>query len=420
MRPLFALLLMFVLLMTACAAPPTPIPQPTAPPVPPTATLVPPTVTPAPPTATATKPPTPTATPTKPPTPTATPRPKGWVTIKTAHAPSPRTGFAMTMLRDGRVLLFGGLGKDGKKLNDTWVFGPVGKALRQPPGINLSLALSAGIGGVFTPWLAPQSHDTMQATGEDWTQLNPATPPSARDGHRMATMPDGKVYLFGGRQADGTYTSDLHTIDLKAWQPITTTSSPPPGRYYSTFSEYGGNLFVAGGVGKKGAGLTIFEDYWRYEVSTSSWNELQKPPGYISPNAGTVVYDGKTYFVDPHAYDLTKRTMFVYDNGKKIWEQTTVQGNVPPGSRAYYSVVGVGDQAIVTGGELWDDSTKKGNPIPEVWVLDLKTFNYKRLGDMPFPVSGPGSVYDEKNDRMIIWGSDLQNAILMIVIGTMS
>ena len=77
----------------------------------------------------------------------------------------------MAMLPDGRVLLFGGKDKDGKVLGDTWVLGPAGKAQQYAPGRNWALALSASLGGLLAPWLAPQSQPALQATGEDWTQL---------------------------------------------------------------------------------------------------------------------------------------------------------------------------------------------------------------------------------------------------------
>ncbi|MBI4786745.1 MAG: hypothetical protein HY782_06845 [Chloroflexi bacterium] len=413
-------LVTLAVILTACATPPTPTPQPTATAVPPTATPVPPTATRVPPTATAVPPtatrvpPTatpvpPTATATKPPTPTPTPLPKGWVTIKTAQSPSPRTGFAMRMLPDGRLLLFGGMDKDGKKLNDTWVFGPVAKAQRQSPSINLSFALSAGLGGAFAPWLAPQAQNTMQGSAEAWHPLQDVNPPSPRSGHRMAVLPDGKVMLFGGELQDGTLSSELFTFDLKAWELVIRVTGPPPGRFTPIFLANGNNLYVQGGLGKKPNGqLFVYDDFWRHDLKTSTWTELPKPPGYVSANSFATIFPAaagsQVFFVDPHAYQLAPGINYYYDPAKNTWGQTKSQGDVPAGARSGYSVAFVGDQGIVTGGSLYDPNTKKNNPISEVWAIDLKTGNWTRLGDLPFPISGHGSLHDEKQGRLIVWG----------------
>ncbi|MBI4790139.1 MAG: hypothetical protein HY782_24150 [Chloroflexi bacterium] len=433
MRLHLALMTMLVLLLAACAAPPMPTPPPaatavppTATPVPATATRVPPTATSVPPTATRV-PPTatpvpPTATATRvPPTPTATPRPQGWVTIKTAQSPSPRTGFAMRFLPDGRLLLFGGMDKNGKKLNDTWVFGPAAKAQRQLPGFNLSLALSAGLGGAFAPWLAPQAQNTMQESIPYWHPLADVNPPSPRSGHRLAVLDDGRAVLFGGETSDGTLDNNLwfFNVGTLEWNKRV-TDSPPPARYTPCFLADGNNLYVQGGLGKKPNGqLVVYDDFWRYDLKTSTWTELPKPPGYVSPNAFATIFPAATgsqvFFVDPHAYQSAPGINYYYDPAKNAWGQIKSPGAVPAGARSGYSVGFVGYRGIVTGGSLYDPNTKTSNPISEVWTVDLKTFEWKRIGDMPFPISGHGSVYDEKQNRMIVWAQTGEGNMLQAV-----
>ena len=377
-----------------------------------TATRVPPTATPLPPT----------ATPTKTATPTPTPRPKGWVTIKTAHSPSPRTGFAMTMLRDGRVLMFGGQDKDGKKLNDTWVFGPAAKAQRQSPDINLSLALSAGLGAAFAPWLAPQSPNALQGGGEDWTQLNPANPPSPRSYPRITTLSDGTVWMFGGERQDGTLSSELFSLN-----PITTTlqyklapGNPPPARFSSAVFQANNQIYVHGGAAKRSDGQAyLIYDFWRYDPISATWTELPKAPGPITGNAYPVTFPSATgqvvNFVDVNAYPLTQGTNYYYDYVNNSWGQTRSQG-VRPTGRYHYSVAGTGNTAILTGGLVYDANTKTSNPTPEVWTIDLKTGQWTRIGDAPFPLSDHGSVYDSKQDRMIVWASVGEGNMLQAVL----
>ncbi|MBI5032124.1 MAG: hypothetical protein HZB51_16455 [Chloroflexi bacterium] len=384
---------MFVLFaIVGCAAPtPTATPLPTTTPVPSTATSVPPTPTPAP-SATATRvPPTatqvpPTATPIKLPSPT--PRPKGWITVKTAHAPDPRVGQAMTVLSGGRILLPGGRGKDGKVLGDTWVLGLATKA--QLPGYNLGLVLSVNLVG----GLALESRQYLQAGNTDWTKLNPSQAPAARANARMFTGKDGQAYLIGGEDEDGGGLMDLHIFDPKTldWKSVVYANTPPPGRYSQ------------GGIGKKDGKMILYSDLWRYDYATRIWEQLKEPPNFTTTNAAPLVQNGKAYLLDVHNFPFNHGTIEIYDMINRVWEQLKLEGELPPGQRSKYVTVQNGNNAYMFGGALWDSTASKFNYTKEVWTFDLNTLRWKRLDDLPFPMSDHGSVYDAENKRFVIWG----------------
>lgn len=65
---------------------------------------------------------------------------------------------------------------------------------------------------------------------------------------------DGATYLFGGRRADGTYSSQIHRFDHATGQvspagsfPVT-TDAPNPGRYSGTAVALGGRILYFGGA----------------------------------------------------------------------------------------------------------------------------------------------------------------------------
>ena len=310
----------------------------------------------------------------------------------------------MAMLPDGRVLLFGGKDKDGKALGDTWVLGPAGKAQQYAPGRNGALALAASLGGMFAPWLAPQSQPALQATGEDWTQLNPANSPKPRADASLIAGSSGKAYLFGGMDEQGNLFNDLYTFDGKQWNPLTAANNPPLGRFSAAVWENNNNLYVQGGIGKKDGKYTVFEDLWGSNLTTNTWTELPKPPAFISPNASPIVQDGKAYLLDPHRFSYNQGTIYTYNTPQNLWEQIKVQGDLPPGERSGYAIVQAGSNAYMFGGALWDPNAKKANYTREVWIWEGSFRRFTRLEDMPFPISDHGAVYDWEHNRFIIWG----------------
>ena len=111
---------------------------------------------------------------------------------------------------------------------------------------------------------------------------------------------------------------------------------------------------------------------------------------------------------------------YYYDVGPNTWGQTQSQGATPGGALSYYSVVGVGKQALVTGGLSYDANTKKSTPMQGVWIVDIDTWEWTRLGDLPFPVAGHGGVFDGDNNRMIVWAetaSDMYMAAFLFYAG---
>lgn len=374
------------LLLTACsfgAVPPTATSLPTTP----TQPLPEPTFTP-------TASPVPTFTPTASPAPTFTPTPisEGWVLIKTTHSPSPRTGHAMTMLPDGRVLLFGGVDADGNVLDDTWVFDggtTAGLPLGRAPGL-MSLV--------------------TRPLWEDWNNIDPSNPPEARYGSTMTNV-NGHIILWGGEDGTNPF-NDTYEFRDGEWQKVTPANNPPPPRSDQRSWAYDHKMYIQGGIGAKDANgnMTLYNDLWVYSPAANTWSQLADPPDFISPYANPFITSTTAILNDPHsATSWNPGKSYDYDMANDRWHEVHMKGLPTDGEHGGYGLVQVDDKhAIMFGGYIWNPDTQEKLPTAEVWLAEWhpesQTFTWKRLENMPFPLGDARAVFDPFHNRIIVFG----------------
>ncbi len=58
---------------------------------------------------------------------------------------------------------------------------------------------------------------TVFSQTQEWTTVNSTNPPSARYGHSLTTLPDGKVLLYGGENSSMDMYNDLYSYDNGQW-----------------------------------------------------------------------------------------------------------------------------------------------------------------------------------------------------------
>jgi len=105
-------------------------------------------------------------------------------------------------------------------------------------------------------------------SANSWTNQTPASGPSARYGHAMATLGGDQVLLFGG-QDDSGYNGETWVYDLSAnsW----TNQAPvdaPSARFYPAMAYLGGDQVLLFG-GFDGSGLS--GETWVYDLSANTW-----------------------------------------------------------------------------------------------------------------------------------------------------
>jgi N-acetylneuraminic acid mutarotase len=179
-----------------------------------------------------------------------------WTTLTPPTSAPARAGHAMATLGD-EVILFGGWGPDpvggGNTLtNATWAWNGKTWAHRYPatspsPRHDHAMATLGNeivlFGGETADALL---NDTWLWNGATWTRLFPPTSPSARRGHELAGL-NGRVILFGGRDANGLL-NDTWAFESGTWKQLAPSTSPAE-RENPAMAAVGGEIVLVGGAG---------------------------------------------------------------------------------------------------------------------------------------------------------------------------
>ena len=138
----------------------------------------------------------------------------------------------------------------------------------------------------------------------DWAKLSPADEPPPMSGQSANLMPgDNTVFIFGGRTAEG-YSNEIYeyNISADAFTVREPQGTKPPGRIDHNAFEDEGNLGVLGGRNESGQ----LNDFWYYDTQTNSWIQKTNAPHPVEKSCmwkkgdALVVYGaGKTQIFDP-------------------------------------------------------------------------------------------------------------------------
>lgn len=163
-----------------------------------------------------------------------------------------------------------------------------------------------------------------------WTRFEtPIRSPTRRTSHAAAVDTNGRIYTFGGYDADGNYLNDLWLLKAK---PTTSNEEEVPTASWSRLVP-SGNVPLA----REGHSLTLVD------------KKLVLFGGYTSK--------GKA-MNDVHAYDLISQT----------WNEVEASGPLPAPRQAH-SAVRHGHDVIIAGGcDVAEESPKCFN---DVWSLSL-------------------------------------------------
>ena len=262
------------------------------------------------------------------------------------------------------------------------------------------------------------------AWADDWNPITPPVAPDARQGHTMVTLPDGRVFLFAGVDAQDVLMNDLSELDSYAWNAITPNNSPPPIRKDHQAWARADLMYIYGGYGENGA----LDDLWSYNSTTNTWQEEQiSGPGPVARHghATTTLTDGSEIIVcgtdvngDPlndcwklnpdntftqlqdapyaytgHSMELSPDGEWLYVFGKPgslgIYRTSTdrwslVSGGPPngPGCCTSRGVNAAGEPVVF----IFGGKDINGNEMSDVYEYNLYGGELTQRGDMPQPI----------------------------------
>ncbi|KAK5815967.1 hypothetical protein F5H01DRAFT_198362, partial [Linnemannia elongata] len=117
-----------------------------------------------------------------------------------------------------------------------------------------------------------------------WEKLEPQTEsPPGRSGH-CAGVHDGKIYIFGGADADYFY-NDIWCFDPRAltWTPIPASGYLPTGRHGHACTVTDGTMYIFGGNSPDG---TELNDAYAFKIHERRWYLFQNVGPVASPRSG--------------------------------------------------------------------------------------------------------------------------------------
>jgi len=221
---------------------------------------------------------------------------------------------------------------------------------------------------------------------DEWKPITPPASPSARDGHSMVTLPDGRVMMFGGEKADGELSNDLYAFESSNWSLITPNGGSPPKRSDHRAWVRGDQMYVNAGKGETG----FLDDTWAYNTVLNQWNEIQINPDPFSGkiptgrqgHTMTPASDGRVYLVGGENEQGFLSDVWVLENG------TYRQITSAPYPYSYHSAhLAVNEQVLVLIGG-------KAAPVGMLSFYYIPSQSWGTIPDRAPPVGSHFSVID--------------------------
>jgi hypothetical protein len=234
-----------------------------------------------------------------------------------------------------------------------------------------------------------------------WTNMNPATKPSARNRHAMAyDSTNHKIILFGGIDAGDSYDETwVYDLGTNTWTNMN-PSTKPSARWDSAmvFDSDAHKVILFGGDDGN-----YDDETWTYDLGSNTWSNMNpatKPSArsrhamaYDSTNHKIILFGGESgpggYLDDTWSYDLETNT----------W--TNMNPISKPSARSWHAMVydSYYHKVILFGGYPYDDET---------WTYDLGTNTWTNMNPTTKPSArlGHAMVYDSDVHKVILFGGD--------------
>lgn len=209
------------------------------------------------------------------------------------------------------------------------------------------------------------------------------------EGHSAVWDPEnGRMLVFGGRSGSQEFCSELwaYDPDANAWSTVTASGTPPSARHGHTavMDTANGRMYVFGGRSAEGA----LNDCYKFDISTDTWSQVTTtgtiPTGRYRHSAvlipGTparmLICGGRL----PSASVLSASTYFLLDLSTYVWDQVdgAVDGGLFLHSRCGHGLCYDGANYVyLSGGDYLEAY------YSDCWRLDLATQTWHRLADLP-------------------------------------
>ncbi|MCM2303233.1 MAG: right-handed parallel beta-helix repeat-containing protein, partial [Elusimicrobia bacterium] len=291
----------------------------------------------------------------------------------------PRFQGTLNKLRDGRVLLAGGLVEGvGTGRAEADLFDPAAGAwtatapMRQGRYEFASVMLADGrvlVAGGVGPGAIVASAEIYDPALSTWTFIAPMS--SVRQGPELALLPDGRVLAAGGWNGSIVLGSaEIYDPATNAW---TAAPAMSAGRYLPAVTTLGdGRILITGGSGVATAEI--------YDPAGGAWSTAGTMSAQRYYHQTAVLPGGKVLVAGGSGSGGPTNTADVYDPATNGWTATSTMA----AARFAHALVSVNGSPIVIGGQntLALSSTEIYDPALNAWragpALAVGTRTYPR------------------------------------------
>ena len=186
---------------------------------------------------------------------------------------------------------------------------------------------------------------------------------------------NGKGYVFGGRDKNGTYLNDLWQYDPQtdSWLKIPTPLKP---RVNASVIAYNGALYM--GLGYARGSIydrkNNLQDWWRWNPTTNKWDSLAAYPNKTTNEATTFMVNDRIYVIYGVS-DGFSREIKYYEPKNNTW--TSLPDNY---HRALSTFGGVGTTCQ---GKTYFGLGFNIHPITQWYTMNLTEDKWTRLSSLP-------------------------------------
>ncbi len=298
-----------------------------------------------------------------------------WTDMSPVTAPPSRADSSLVYDSESDVvILFGGvLGAGRGKLNDTWAYSYelntwVNKSPAAAPDIRSARMMAYDsesdrvilFGGFIRLDELPTGHVCYNDTWSydyntnTWTNLEPATAPTARTYGAMAyDEQSDRIILFGGILEGTSVAADTWAYDYNTntWEEMSPASHPSP-RFQATmaYNSAADRMILYGGVNP-----AVLQDTWAYHYESDTWTNLN-PSEHPTEAPGQMTYDSEDdlCILFGGSYDFEETSMssatWGYDYSSNSWTSFAVNSHPEGRCRAILTYDSDSDVVILFGG----------------------------------------------------------------------
>jgi len=244
----------------------------------------------------------------------------------------------------------------------------------------------------------------------DYEELQPSGEKPAGRYYHAAAVVDGKMFIYGGLSyQNGPFmSSDMWVYDpvLNSWEMIGyAENNTPPSRLMHSLVSVDNILYLYGGQGDTAEAL---DDFWAFDTTTKTWNQLTPNPLAPRYGHGAEVINGQMYVIAGADDETYHNDTWMCQISSGQWTKLDCQlepGYSPP-PRAFHGTLAQLAALWIFGGRGLPTSVT----LHDVYKMDISATGSCQISEQPaLPEASLSLDGVDFDNRAVIFGGRNSN-----------